>query len=86
MNTIGVLEKSASYQRADNSARILTVIETTNSTRGKGTDDDPVRVLTQYWTLDGTLLCEVDPILFANVPHHLPRKAGGFDADGKGAA
>ena len=22
----------------------------------------------------------------ANVPHHLPRKAGGFDADGKGAA
>jgi len=66
MNTVSVLEKSPAYQRADNSARILTVIETTNMTRGNGTEEDPVRVVTQYWTLDGTLLVEVDSYSSAN--------------------
>ena len=30
---------------------------------GKGqTKEDPVRLITQYWTLDGKLLATVDPI------------------------
>lgn len=35
----------------------------------------------------GAMAEELDSRIYsANVPHHLPRKAGGFDADGKGAA
>jgi len=38
------------------------------------------------WCKAGTP-CHADILLrLANVPHHLPRKAGGFDADTKGAA
>ena len=42
-------------------ARVIQVIETTIERRGAGVQDDPVRVITQYWTLDGVLLAEVDP-------------------------
>jgi hypothetical protein len=32
-------------------------------TRGKGiSDDDPCRMVTQYWSLDGVLLAERDPV------------------------
>jgi hypothetical protein len=30
-------------------------------TRGAGTDEDPVRAIVQYWTVDGELLDECDP-------------------------
>ncbi len=43
------------------SARVIQIIET-KSTRGKGTDADPVRVVTQYWDFDGNLICEKDAI------------------------
>jgi len=47
-------------------ARVLQVIATTLLRRGKGNDeDDPVRIITQYWTPEGELLAEVDPC------HHL---------------
>jgi len=39
----------------------IRVICTNIETRGKGVDDDPVRRITQYWTMDGYLLAEVDP-------------------------
>lgn len=43
-------------------ARIVVLIETTISRRGTGEDEiDPIRIITQYWTLDGKLVCEVDP-------------------------
>lgn len=42
-------------------ARVIQVIETTLDMRGKGVNGDPVRRVTQYWTLDGKLLAEVDP-------------------------
>jgi hypothetical protein len=29
---------------------------------GTGTDEDPIRILVQYWTLDGRLLAEHDPL------------------------
>jgi hypothetical protein len=43
-------------------ARVIQVIETGLDLRGKGVEGDPVRRITQYWTLDGELLAEVDPI------------------------
>lgn len=43
-------------------AKMIQVIETTIERRGDGKDArSPVRVITQYWSLDGTLLAEVDP-------------------------
>jgi hypothetical protein len=42
--------------------RVIQVIETTLTRRGSGkSEDDPIRVITQYWSLDGELLAEVDP-------------------------
>lgn len=40
-------------------AKVIQVIET-KATRGLGTEKDPVRVVTQYWALDGTFLAEMD--------------------------
>lgn len=41
--------------------RIVELICTENATRGKGTDEDPHRTLTQYWTKAGALVFEIDP-------------------------
>lgn len=41
-------------------AEVIQVIRTTLTRRGDG-KDDPIRVITHYWTLDGQLLAEVDP-------------------------
>lgn len=40
------------------SARVIKVIETTLSRRGEGVEGDPIRIITEYWTLDGEKLCE----------------------------
>lgn len=40
-------------------ARVIQVVETTLTRRGDG-KNDPIRVVTQYWTLDGEMLAEVD--------------------------
>lgn len=46
-----------------NDCRVIQVIRTTLSRRGTGKDRcDPVRCVTQYWTLDGQLLWEEDPL------------------------
>lgn len=43
-------------------ARVIQVIETRLLRRGDGKDArSPIRIVTQYWTLDGKLLAEVDP-------------------------
>lgn len=52
--------------------RKIEVIETTLTRRGKGSGNDPVRVITQYWSLDGKLLAEVDPINQAVQPETMP--------------
>lgn len=44
---------------AMDSVRVLEVVETTLTRRGNG-KDDPVRIVTQYWSKDGRLLAEVD--------------------------
>lgn len=41
---------------------VIQVIRTTLTRRGRGmTSDDPIRVITQYWNMDGMLLAEIDP-------------------------
>jgi hypothetical protein len=48
-------------QRLDR-AVVMQVIKTTLTRRGGGRSvDDPVRLVTQYWSLSGDLLAEVDP-------------------------
>ncbi|MCD8198205.1 MAG: carboxypeptidase [Lachnospiraceae bacterium] len=42
------------------SAKIISVIEI-QITRGTGTENDPVRGVTQYWNAEGQLLAEYDP-------------------------
>lgn len=45
------------------SARVIKVIETKIERRGSGEDmSSPIRVITQYWSEDGDLLAEVDPM------------------------
>ena len=41
--------------------RAMEVIETTLTRRGRGVEGSPIRVITQYWDKDGTLLAERDP-------------------------
>ncbi len=43
------------------SARLIQVIETTLATRGDG-KETPYRHIKQYWSLEGELLAEVDPM------------------------
>lgn len=43
-------------------AEVIQVIRTDLEMRGKGTEDSPMRRITQYWTLDGRLLWEDDPV------------------------
>lgn len=40
---------------------IVQLIKTTLSRRGTGKGDDPVRVITEYWTMDGKKEFEIDP-------------------------
>lgn len=47
------------------SARVIQVIET-KANRGLGTEEDPVRVVTQYWDFEGNFLAEMD------VEHNIP--------------
>lgn len=46
--------------RGTDKARVIYVIET-QSLEGRGTDEDPCRIVTQYWSLQGELLAKVDP-------------------------
>jgi hypothetical protein len=40
---------------------LIQVVRTRLLRRGKGILGDPVRIITQYWSVDGELLAEVDP-------------------------
>lgn len=37
------------------------VIITTILRRGKGIEGDPIRVITQIWSMEGELIVEIDP-------------------------
>lgn len=49
-----IMEKAA-RPRGTDSATVIPVIRT-SSIEGRGTDEDPVREVVQYWSLDGSLL------------------------------
>jgi predicted lipid-binding transport protein (Tim44 family) len=38
--------------------KVIQVIVTTLTRRGKGVEGDPIHTVTQYWTLEGELLFE----------------------------
>ena len=50
------------YDLPGDQCRVIQVIETTLLRRGSGKDEnDPVRCIRQYYTLEGRLIAEVDP-------------------------
>ena len=48
------------YTRGVDSARVIQVIET-KSARGSGEPEQPSRIVTEYWSMDGKKLAESDP-------------------------
>jgi hypothetical protein len=58
--------------------RVIQVVETTLLRRGKGIEGDPIRCIRQYWSLDGNLLAEVDPLLSGELtePHFALKGVG----------
>jgi hypothetical protein len=55
----GILKRYRRYLMSN--AEIISVIRTDLTKCGAGIDSDPIRIVTQYWDLDGKLLWEVDP-------------------------
>lgn len=49
------------YPRGVDSAKVICVIET-KTARGAGTKEQPSRIITEYWDLNGKKLAENDPI------------------------
>ena len=41
---------------------IVTLIKTVLTKKGNG-KDDPIRLVTQYWDLEGNLIFEIDPVI-----------------------
>lgn len=52
--------KEILYPHGVESARVIPVIET-KTARGSGMPDQPVRIVTEYWSLKGEKLAESDP-------------------------
>ena len=50
------------YPRGVDSAKVIQVIET-RSARGSGSENQPIRIVIQYWSLEGDLSAENDPIM-----------------------
>jgi len=40
---------------------IIQLIKTTLTRRGAGVKNDPIRIITEYWTMDGQKEFEIDP-------------------------
>ena len=53
-------EKNTARPKGTSSAEVIQVIRTT-ATIGKGNEEDPCRIVIQYWSLEGKLLAEHDP-------------------------
>ena len=54
-------ERGAENIRGSRSAQLMEVIAV-QTTVGKGTEQDPKRIITEYWSKDGELLAVNDPI------------------------
>ena len=55
------MEKPDSSTVRGRGAYVTQVIITNLRRIGLGKDGDPLRIVTQIWTLDGTLIAEIDP-------------------------
>ncbi len=64
--------------RGTDSAKIISVIET-KALRGKGTETDPERTVTQYWGFDGKLLAEYDSVKEDKEAFNNGKESGSFD-------
>lgn len=53
------LKRNTVRPRGTDNARLVTLIET-RAIQGCGTDDDPVRIKTQFWDFNGNLVAEID--------------------------
>lgn len=53
-------EPGAVERRGSRGVKLIEVIEV-NTCVGKGTADDPKRIITEYWSEDGVLLAVNDP-------------------------
>lgn len=51
-------QKEDARPRGTDSAETILVIKT-RALEGRGTEDDPARTVTQYWTLDGKLIAAI---------------------------
>lgn len=51
--------KKAARPRGTDSAKVIPVIRTV-SLKGRGTEDDPVGRVVQFWTLKGKLIATID--------------------------
>ena len=58
-------------------AKLVTLIETAER-RGKGVEDDPVRLVSQWFTLEGEFVAERDPWLESAAVREIDRKTDGF--------
>lgn len=58
--------------RGEVSARVVPVILSDDLRRGDGTEENPVRVVIQAFTLDGELVAEFDPAGHGQFPHLSP--------------
>lgn len=56
---IGANMNAAVRPRGTDSAKVVQVIET-KALKGLGTEEDPARIVVQYWSFDGKLLAEND--------------------------
>lgn len=50
--------------------KVMQVIETTIARRGEGIKDSPVRIVTQYWTMEGKMIFEIDPCMICVRPEN----------------
>ena len=47
--------------------KVMSVIETKLLKRGTGISADPIRIVTQYWDMNGNLIFEIDPERIADL-------------------
>lgn len=57
-------------------AKVIQVIETFDN-RGRGTNEDPVRNVKQFWSFDGELLMEDDSWFFMRKMNRLEKEMKG---------
>ena len=66
-------EEKILFPRGVDSAKVILVIET-KSARGAGTPEQPTRLVTEYWSLEGIKLAEYDPIFGNYTITHIKHK------------